>query len=183
MSSRRRFVSVAAVATLTGFAGCATDGGDGNGDDNGDAGDDGGDGLSGEDYSAVDNWLTETEVGGAAGGYDGTIVDSRGDDTVTVATGAEGNDGSFAFDPVAVAVTPETTVEWEWTGEGNLHNVVAAPDDQIGESDFEFNSGDPVGGEGVQFTQTFEETGSALYHCVPHLTQGMKGAVVVAEEE
>lgn len=148
---------------------------DGNGGDNGDGGE--AEELSGEDYPAVDEWLTETEVGGEAPNYDGSIDDRREEDPVTVDVGT--GDAGTEFDPPAVAVSPGTTVRWEWTGEGGAHNVEAEPDDQIGESDYEFSSGDPVDEEDETYEQTLDEAGIALYHCEPHLSVGMKGAVVV----
>ena len=167
----RRAVLSAGVLALVSVAGCSSDTGDG--------GDGNGGGVSVDDYPAVDEWLTETEVGAAADNYDGTIVDRRDQDSVTVEVGAEGNGGNFAFAPAAVAVSTGTEVAWEWTGEGNPHNVEAEPDDQIGESDFEFSSGEAMGGSGVQYRRTMDEAGVALSHCEPHLTVGMKGAVVV----
>lgn len=162
--------------------------------------------VPGEEYPAVDEWLTETEVGGADDTYDGTVLDRRGTDEVQVDVGAEGNKGEFAFDPSAVVVSPGTTVRWVWTGQGGAHSVRAAPDEQLGESDYEFSSGDPVGEAGHEYAQSLDEEGIALYHCdgitgihqavsaytqsfdgtgrsivhyTPHLQLGMKGGVVV----
>lgn len=164
----RRTYLLAGLATLTtGLAGCSGGEGDGGGDET----------LSGEDYPEVDEWLTETEVGGEAPNYDGTIVDQREEDTVQVEVGA--GDEGLAFEPAAVAVSTGTTVRWEWTGEGGAHNVTADPDNQIGESEYEFSSGDPVDEESETYEQTFDDSGTALYHCEPHLSVGMKGAVVV----
>jgi len=70
-------------------------------------------------------------------------------------------------------------VEWSWTGEGGLHNVEALPTEQLGESDYEFSSGEPVDATGVQYTRTLDETGIVLYHCEPHLSLGMKGGIAV----
>lgn len=137
----------------------------------------GGETLSGADYPAVDEWLTETEVGAAEPNYDGTIVDRRDQDTVSVEVGA--GDTGLQFAPAAVAVSSGTTVEWEWTGEGGAHNVKAEPGEQIGESDYEFLSGEPTDEAGNTYEQSFGESGIALYHCEPHLATGMKGAVVV----
>jgi halocyanin-like protein len=175
MSITRRGALAASGAVLVTLAGC--------GGDNGDDGGDGGDTISGSEYPVVDQWLTETEVGGADDTYDGNIVDRRDLTSVSVDVGADGNGGNLAFGPSAVAVAPGTTVTWQWTGDGGTHNVVADPDDQIGETDFTFSSGDPVSDEGTTFTRTFDEAGVALYRCTPHLGQGMKGAVVVASSE
>lgn len=134
---------------------------------------------SGGVYPAVAEWLTETEVGDAAPNYDGTIVDRRDQDPVglDVGTGSTGTE----FDPPAVAVSPGTTVHWRWTGEGGAHNVEAEPEDQIGESDFEFSSGEPVDEKGKTYEEAFDEPGIALYPCEPHLAVGMKGAIVIVE--
>ena len=60
--------------------------------------------------------------------FDGTTADMTGQDEVTIAVGAEGNGGGFAFDPPAVQVDPGTTVVWEWIGAGGQHNVVDEAD-------------------------------------------------------
>lgn len=132
-----------------------------------------------EDYPSVAEWLTGTEVGAADDSFDGTIADRRGQDVITVDVGAQGNQGYYAFDPSAVAVSRGTTVEWVWTGRGQAHNVVAEPAAQIGESDYQFDSGEPVAEEGTTYTQEMGQAGVALYHCEPHLVLGMKGAIVV----
>lgn len=115
--------------------------------------------------SPVDDYLSDTN------NYDGTITDSTGQSEVSVAVGAEGNGGGFAFGPPAVRVDTGTTTVWSWTGKGGLHNVVA--------EDGTFNSGDPVSGSDVTFEYTFSESGTWLYFCNPHKALGMKGAVVV----
>jgi halocyanin-like protein len=166
---RRAFLSRAGIAITVGVAGCSGGGGD-----------DGGDGApTGEDYPAIDEWLTTTEVGDADDTYDGTFVDRRGEDTVRVDVGAEGNGGYFAFGPSALVVSAGTTVEWNWTGQGNPHNVEALPEEQLGESDYEFSSGEAEGGSGVKFSRTLEDPGVVLYHCEPHLPLGMKGGIAV----
>ncbi|WP_436936391.1 halocyanin domain-containing protein [Halovenus marina] len=164
--------SVGALSTagLIGLAGCA-------GDDNGDG--NGTDTIPGSDYPAVDEWMTETDIGDADDTYEGEIVDLRDDSDVTIDVGAEGNGDGYAYGPSAVAVSTGTEVLWDWTGEGSLHNVEAEPDDQIGESDYEFSSGEPVEGADNEYSYTFDESGIALYHCEPHLSLGMKGSVVV----
>jgi halocyanin-like protein len=107
------------------------------------------------------------------GNYDGTTVDATGQGEVSVAVGAEGNGGAFAFDPPAVQVDPGTTVVFEWTGEGGQHNVIA-------EDGGEFES-DLVAEAGFTFEHTFEEEGITTYYCEPHRSLGMKGAVAVGE--
>lgn len=103
--------------------------------------------------------------------YDRTF-DLRGQDRVTIRVGAEGNMGAFAFDPAAVAVSPGTTVVWEWTGKGGMHNVVA----RSGVLD----SGALVRDRGHAFEHTFDEPGVYPYVCEPHAEMGMRGAIFVA---
>lgn len=115
------------------------------------------------------------EFGDWLDGVDGGYEDARGRDEVTVAVGASGNDGNFAFSPAGLWVDPETTVRWEWTGEGGVHNVHAV-------SGAEFTSGDPVDEPGVHFTHTFGEGGIVEYQCDPHTSLGMRGAVAVGDD-
>lgn len=105
--------------------------------------------------------------------YDGEIMDATGMDRVPVVVGAEGNGGNFAYEPAAVAVSPGTSVVWEWTGLGGQHNVLSRDP-----SDFEFDSGNPAV-ESDPFEHSFGSPGVGLYVCVPHESLGMKGAVVV----
>jgi halocyanin-like protein len=118
---------------------------------------------SGEDF---DGYLSDT------GNYDGTVVDERGADQVTVDVGASGNNGPFAFEPAAVRVDPGAEVVWEWTGEGGQHNVV----DEAGgfESDLTAEAG-------FTYSRTVDEPGVTKYFCAPHKSLGMKGVVVVGD--
>ncbi|MFD1565749.1 halocyanin domain-containing protein [Haloarchaeobius amylolyticus] len=106
------------------------------------------------------------------------------EDEVTVDVGA-GDDG-YQFDPPAIRIAQDTTVVWEWTGEGGEHNVVHVPEEEeeqeipnatdADEPVFETEITDE---EGFTFEHQFEDTGTYLYVCEPHRQQGMKGAVVV----
>ena len=188
---RRRFLqATSAAATTALLAGC---GDGGNGDEGGEGGGGGDeDGGMEETETEEDDGMEETETeedgnesdadgdGGNAeveeflsdtSNYD-SVQDETGSDEVTVAVGAEGNDGNFAFDPPAIEVDAGTDVVWEWTGEGGQHNVV--------DEDGEFES-ETTEEEGFTFTYTFEEAGTYLYACTPHRSLGMKGAVVVSE--
>jgi halocyanin-like protein len=168
------FLQSVGVATVLGLAGCSGDGGNG-----GNGGNGGDNTVPGDDYPNIDEWLTETEIGGADDTYDGNLVDRRDQDSVTVEVGASGNDGNFAYALTAVVVSTGTEIEWSWTGEGNPHNVEALPEEQLGESDYEFSSGESEGGSGVKYTHTMDTEGIALYHCEPHLSLGMKGGISV----
>jgi len=122
----------------------------------------GGDGGA-DDGSGTAEWLNGVD------NYDGSTVDATGQDEVTIAVGARGNGGGFAFDPPAVRVDPGTAVTWEWTGEGGAHNLVA--------EDGRFET-ELVSESGHTFERTVEET--VRYYCAPHRGVGMKGVVEVA---
>jgi len=150
-------------------AGCSTSGG-GSGGDGGDGGDggsnggDGGDGGSGGGGNAeVDDYLSDTS------NYD-SIEDMTGQSEVTVDVGVEANGGAYGFGPAAIRVDQGTTVVWEWTGEGSIHNVSHA------DGEFESEQTDEAG---FTFEHTFDSAGTYLYECTPHVGLGMKGAVVV----
>ena len=144
---RRRFVQLTgAVAVSIALAGCSDDGG--------------GDPAFLDDEPDYGGWFDDVD------NYEGT-VDATDSDEVSVDVGAE---GGLSYSPPAVAVSPGTTVVWEWTGEGGDHNVAA--------EDGSFQS-ETVGDEGFTFEHTFEEPGIYEYVCTPHEAVGMKGAIVV----
>ncbi len=97
-------------------------------------------------------------------------VDKRGQDSVTITVGAQGNGGGFAFAPAAVRVDPGTEIVWEWSGEGGQHNVAA----EAGEFESEL-----VSEAGHTFSHTVTGTGIRTYACTPHKPMGMRGAIVV----
>jgi len=111
----------------------------------------------------------------SVGNFDGTVVDAQGQDQVSVAVGAQGNGGAFAFDPPAVHVDNGATVVWEWTGQGGGHNAVQDGGDTI-------DSGEPVASEGETYEVTFDTDGIYNYVCEPHESLGMKGSVVVGTD-
>jgi halocyanin-like protein len=114
---------------------------------------------------AVDEWVVDSS------NFDGTIVDRTGRETATVTVGAPGNGGAFAFDPPAMEVSVDTTVHWEWTGDGGPHSIVF--------EDAAVSSGDLTTSPDATFEYTFEEQGTYRYACPPHERLGMKGAIVV----
>jgi nitrite reductase (NO-forming) len=89
-----------------------------------------------------------------------------------VTVGAKDSLGYFSFAPAALAVSPETTVTWTWSGEGGGHNVVALDDT------FASTLSDR---SGATFSHTFTGRGVFKYYCGPHRGMGMKGAVVVLD--
>ncbi|MFB6083251.1 MAG: halocyanin domain-containing protein [Halorientalis sp.] len=168
--TRRWLLRTVGTGVVAGTAGCSASGGT---DDGRDAPT-----VPGSEYPTIDEWLTETRIGGSASNYRGELLDWTGRDTVTISVGVDGNEGNFAYGPPAVIVSTGTVVEWSWTGMGNPHNVVAHPAEQLGKSDYTFDSG-LKGGSGVKFTTTMDRQGIALYHCTPHLSLGMKGGIAV----
>jgi len=121
--------------------------------------------VAAQDGSDLTTWFANVS------NFDG-IVDERGTARVTVAVGAEGNGGGFAFGPPAIRIDPGTTVVWEWTGAGGSHDV-AAEDGAYG-SPMQGNQGDT-------FEHTFDAEGVSPYACTPHKAMGMKGAVIVGD--
>ncbi|WP_254534853.1 halocyanin domain-containing protein [Halomarina litorea] len=102
------------------------------------------------------------------------VVDERGRSLVLVRVGADGNGGAFAFEPACLRVDPGTTVRWEWTGEGGVHDVTAADGSYASEL---------VDTSGHQFEHTFDAEKVTTYACSPHEVMGMKGAVVVGDAD
>lgn len=105
--------------------------------------------------------------------FEGT-VDRTGQEEVTVEVGA-GDDG-LVFEPPAIHVDPGTTVIFQWTGEGGVHNVVEREPEERYESDL-------VEDAGTTYEVTFESDGISKYVCTPHEGLGMKGAVAVGDGE
>jgi halocyanin-like protein len=115
------------------------------------------------------------DFGGWLEGIDGGYENMRGEDEVTVSVGAEGNGGAYAFSPAGLWIDSGTTVQFEWTGEGSQHNVVADS------GPASLDSGDPVETTGVEYEYEFteEEAGITQYVCEPHAGLGMQGAIAV----
>jgi halocyanin-like protein len=105
--------------------------------------------------------------------FDGTTEDMTGQESVEVEVGAQGNGGTFAYAPPAVRVSPGTTVTFNWTS--NTHNVLV--EDQPDGGGWEGH--EPIENTGFTYEHTFEMPGVYTYYCEPHLSLGMKGAVVV----
>lgn len=156
--NRREFVKTASVATLvgvTGLSGCIGSGGD---DDSGSC-------------TKVDNEPSYKGWFNGVSNYKATC-DFRDQDEVTVKVGTKGNFDYYKYSPPAIAISPGTSVTWEWTGRGGPHNVVAEKG--------AFNSGSPVQSSTETFEHTFDSPGIYRYFCTPHRDLGMRGAVFVA---
>ena len=159
--SRRGFLRTAAAGTATAAGAGAAASGTATAAEDGGGGDGGG--------------APEPDYGGYLDDVSNfsSLQDMRGQDQVTVAVGAEGNTGNFAFGPPAIHVDPGTEVVWEWTGKGSSHNVVHE------EGDFE---SEQTAEAGFTYSYTFESDGMWKYYCQPHKTLGMKGVVVVGTD-
>jgi serine/threonine-protein kinase len=171
--SRRRFVIGTGAAAATGaLAGCSGNGGGngGNGNGNGGNGGNGNGGGSGP-VGKVNTYLSDNE----ANLYEGSLEDHTGESEVTINVGA--GDNGFSFSPSGIQVDTGTKIIWEWTGEGGGHNV-----QPNGDTDFEgFGTEEIVSEAGHTVEATFEESGAALYVCIPHQAQGMFGGIAVTE--
>ncbi|WP_336338212.1 halocyanin domain-containing protein [Haloarcula brevis] len=173
---RRTFIRTTAAVSGAGLlAGCGGSGGDGGSSDGGDGDAEATEAETTESGGGMETAEAPEEVAnyvGDSSNFDGSMVVLTDQDEVSVAVGAEGNGGAFAFDPPAINVSTGTTVVWEWTGQGAGHNVVS-------EGEGPLDSGSAVAEEGTTYEYTFEESGTYLYNCVPHRALGMVGAVVV----
>lgn len=155
-TTRREFLRAAtlfAVAGSVGLAGCTS--------------------QAAQDHSHDPHLPREPDYKGYLDGVDNYDFthDWRGKDAVTVEVGSKANMGDYGFSPAAIAVSPGTTVTWEWTGHGGAHNVVATQGT--------FDSGEPVDDAGTRFEYTFDRPGTYTYVCEPHEAMDMKGAIFV----
>lgn len=108
--------------------------------------------------------------------HDEQTVDWRGESTVSVAVS---NDLDVnKFDPAAIAVSPDTTVEWEHFYRG--HNVVLIDSASITAADYPAIGNEDLGQAGDTYTDTFVDPGVYLFECTPHVP-GMVAAVYVTE--
>lgn len=153
--SRRSVLVAGGGVVALGLAGCTGD------DAENDAPDDEIEGEFLDEEPDYGDWFDGVE------NYHRTL-DRRGEAEVTVLNGAGRN--GIQFEPAAVSIDPETTVIWEWTGSGGVHNVE--------HEDGEFESA-RKSGAGETFEHTFEAEGIYRYFCRPHRGLNQKGAVVV----
>ncbi|MFB6137451.1 MAG: halocyanin domain-containing protein [Halobacteriaceae archaeon] len=107
---------------------------------------------------------------------DGGFVDARGQSSVTVEVGAQGNGGTFAFSPASLWIDPGTTVTFEWVS--NTHNVMV--ESQPGGAGWQGHS--TIENTGFSFSTTFETSGMFEYYCEPHRPLGMKGGIAVGDD-
>ena len=165
-SSRREFLLSTAVTGVAATAGCLTSGATDEAEptQNGTPETTPTETPETETPDDLDAWLE------GANGYDGDTRRFGPSEQPTIAVGEETDDG-MAFSPVVVEVPPMTDVEWNWTGHGGQHNVVAL--------DGTFDSGNTNAQAGTSYEFFFEETGE--YAFVSEPDDGMRGAVIVTE--
>ena len=144
-----------------------------------------GNGEEDEDIEEIEEWvneeptrldvLAEEDIDWGDGVWDGEMVDQTGEDTVEINFSAllEIDDevlGPFAVDPIAVDISPGTTVEWSWDGEHALTSYFDRPHESPEDS-----AGDEFQVEGEEdesqtHEYTFDEPGVYLSYCFPHGT-------------
>lgn len=119
-------------------------------------------------------------------GVDGGVEDLRGQEEVTVLTGADGNGGDLAFKPAGIWIDAGTTVTWEATGKGGRHSVETVngpaqlenyPSGEESEQHDLLDEGDTY-----EFEFTEEHEGITNYHCGQHSEFDHKGAVAVGDD-
>jgi halocyanin-like protein len=171
--SRRAFMTAAGAATAAGATATAaaqesptqTEGGGSESGGNGT----GGGGGGGKTVPVFGSYLSDANLYEEA-----ATVDARSQDSITVAVGA--GETGVAFDPPTIWVSSETTITWEWTGEGGGHNVVS----EAGPAGFDSGSVKETGTYEYEITE--DDAGITTYKCVPHETSGMKGGVAVGDD-
>jgi plastocyanin len=136
-------------------------------------------GCSAEEDSGNGNGNGGNGNGGNGNG-DTTTTDSGPSQTTVAAR-------NFEFAPEEVTVSVGDTVVWEFESAG--HNVVGWPDahEQVAVPEGEGFGSVEQGGEyfsnladeGETYEHTFDAAGEYTYVCMPHVSQGMVGTVVV----
>jgi len=118
--------------------------------------------LSG--YVEVDDWLSDYD-------FDGRLDDRRNESSVDITVGDSGNEGPFAFRPIAILVDQGTTINWDWTGRGGVHDITWE------QGDLQDSNGSSSAAN--TYSLTLDEPGVYLYFCSTHQPTGGRGAIVV----
>ncbi|WP_255197856.1 halocyanin domain-containing protein [Halorarius litoreus] len=129
-----------------------------------------------QEGTATGSGNVQPDFGDWLDGVDGGTEDARGQDSVTVTVGANGNGGTFAFSPASLWIDPGTTVRFNWVSDN--HNVV--PEDVPEGVSWEGNS--EIQNTGASYEFTFEEGGLYTYFCEPHRSLGMLGGIAVGDD-
>lgn len=118
----------------------------------------------------------QNAAGGDGGGGEGGDADD-GEDTTNGAleTVLVGPDDEFVFEPEELTVEPGTTVRWTWRSDNHAISVEAKP------ADADWSGHETPENEQFEYEHTFEVLGEYEYHCLPHESVGMVGAVTVTD--
>lgn len=101
---------------------------------------------------------------------------------------AAGPDGNPVFEPESIEIPVGETVTWTFESEG--HNVsgkpdvdseVEIPDGATPFASYDGNKSYELVPEGETYSHTFETAGTYTYVCVPHISVGMVGDIIVSE--
>lgn len=112
-----------------------------------------------------------------ANGFDGEVADRRGQENVSIQVGAGPN--GHAFDPAAVIVDPGTTITWDWVEESGAHYVV----NRVRVAYDPETIPDLISSGTYSTSETLDIPQMKRYACYNHDDDGMRAAVIVAEDE
>ena len=157
--SRRNAIVVGIGIATSSIAGCLGD------DDDDEEEDD----RSNEEI-AVD-WASETDNFED----EGDITDETGADSITINHGETGAAGNYVSDPPVVQVDTDTEITFQWVSPGHTLTEVEGE----GATITDWDDHDNEEGEGYEHTVSFDETGVALWECIPHRAQFHRGAIIV----
>ena len=105
----------------------------------------------------------------------GDITDMTGEDSVTVNHGETGDEGNYVSDPGILQVDSGTEITFEWVSPG--HSLTEVEGEAATITDWDDHDTDE--GEGYEHTVTFDDSGVALWECIPHRAQNHRGAIIV----
>ncbi|WP_439026260.1 plastocyanin/azurin family copper-binding protein [Haloarchaeobius sp. DT45] len=168
--TRRRFLAGGLASGLAlALAGCF-----GGGDEDGSGGGDGTDDPTAESTqsatpTATSTTQVETEAPTTAELTTTGEPTTSGEQTVV----AVGPGGDFVFTPERLSVPTGTTVRFEWRSAGHTVSPTSQPDGA------DWAGVDDTKGSGFTHEHTFDVAGTYEYHCKPHQSLGMTGAIVV----
>lgn len=180
-TNRRQFIAgIGAVSATVIGAGCTSGSSDGSGDTttSGNSSDGGSEATTADDGDSSGS--EETTASGS-----GTSMTAGGGGVTEVAAGPNGN---LVFKPETVEIPLGGTIRWNFKSPG--HNVSAKPEasnvvklPQGAEPFASYPDGKSyqIVPEGESYTHTFETPGKYVYICVPHVSVGMVGTVIVSK--
>lgn len=102
-------------------------------------------------------------------GSEVTIEQDMSSENVTVSVGP-----NKRYSPDVFIITPQTTVTWNWAEDNVPHSVTQTNGDLFDTPIYKHKS--------ASFSHKFLETGIYLYECKQHSGFGMKGAIIVKQD-